>query len=223
GPTTLNMGVPDFDNLTKANANEWRAPNGEWYRTGKATLAAPELTIVDSNGDPLIEYDSVADTIKNYGTFYAANIIGGLYGSINKTVTQPANPVSTTHQVFLTVTAAGQIVGGTFDRILKSEPLRLTWTSPNNLDSATFEVEVLVDGVVVASSSQSVTSPPGADMSVTFSIPAFLVDVPAKTTDTNVEFRISSTAATAGPTTITGQADGGVVNLSVFKTDGSLS
>ena len=223
GPTTLNMGVPDFDNLTKANANEWRAPNGEWYRTGKATLAAPELTIVDSNGDPLIEYDSVADTIKNYGTFYAANIIGGLYGSINKTVTQPANPVSTTHQVFLTVTAAGQIVGGTFDRILKSEPLRLTWTSPNNLDSATFEVEVLVDGVVVASSSQSVTSPPGADMSVTFSIPAFLVDVPAKTTDTNIEFRISSTAATAGPTTITGQADGGVVNLSVFKTDGSLS
>ena len=223
GPTTLNMGVPDFDNLTKANANEWRAPNGEWYRTGKATLAAPELTIVDSNGDPLIEYDSVADTIKNYGTFYAANIIGGLYGSINKTVTQPANAVSTTHQTFLTVTAAGQIVGGTFDRILKSEPLRLTWTSPNNVDTATFVVDVLVDGAVVATASQFATSPSGADMSVTFSIPAFLVDVPAKTTDTSIEFRVSSTAATAGPTTITGQADGGVVNLSVFKTDGSLS
>lgn len=223
GPTTLNMGVPDFDNLTKANANEWRAPNGEWYRTGKATLAAPELTIVDSNGDPLIEYDSVADTIKNYGTFYAANIIGGLYGSINKTVTQPANAVTTTHQVFLTVTAAGQIVGGTFDRILKSEPLRLTWTSPNNVDTATFVVDVLVDGAVVATASQFATSPSGADMSVTFSMPAFLVDVPGNTSGTTIEFRISSTAATAGPTTITGQADGGVVNISVFKTDGSLT
>ena len=84
-------------------------------------------------------------------------------------------------------------------------------------------VDVLVDGAVVATASQFATSPSGADMSVTFSIPAFLVDVPAKTTDTSIEFRVSSTAATAGPTTITGQADGGVVNLSVFKTDGSLS
>jgi hypothetical protein len=223
GDTLLNMGVPDFDNLTKANADEWRASDGEWYRKGKTTFEAPELDIVDRNGDPLIEYDSVADTIKNYGTFYAANIIGGLYGSINKTVTQPANAVTTTHQVFLTVTAVGQIAGGTFDRILKSEPLRLTWTSPNNVDTATFVVDVLVDGIVVATASQFVTSPSGADMAVTFSIPAFLVDVPAKTTDTSIEFRISSTAATAGPTTITGQADGGVVNLSVFKTDGSLS
>ena len=163
------------------------------------------------------------DTIKNYGTFYAANIIGGLYGSINKTVTQPANAVSTTHQVFLTITATGQIVGGTFDRILKSEPLRLTWTSPNNLDTATFVIDVLVDGVVVDSASQSASAPAGADMSVTFSMPAFLVIVPGKTTDTSIQFRISSTAATAGPTTITGQADGGIVNLSVFKTDGSLS
>ena len=223
GPTTLNMGEPDLSLLTKTNAKEWRAPDGEWYREGKATLAAPQLSIVDSYGAPLMEYDNGNDTIVNYGTFYAGKIIGALYGSKNKNVTQPANAVSTTHQTFLTVTAAGQIVGGTFDRILKSEPIRLTWTSPNNVDTATFVIDVLVDGAVVATASQFATSPSGADMSVTFSMPAFLVDVPAKTTDTNIEFRISSTAATAGPTTITGQADGGVVNLSVFKTDNSLS
>ena len=223
GPTTLNLGEPDLASLTKANANEWRTPDGEWFRKGAATLAGPGLKIVDSNGNPLVEYDTVNDTIKNYGTFYAANIIGGLYGSINKTVTQPANAVSTTHQVFLTITAAGQIVGGTFHRILKSEPLRLTWISPNNVDTATFEIDVLVDGTEVASASQFVTSPSGADMAITFSMPSFLVDVPGKTTDTSIQFRISSTAATAGPTTITGQADGGIVNLSVFKSDGSLS
>ena len=223
GPKTLNNGALDLSLLTRSNADEWRAPNGEWYRKGKATLAAPELSIVDSSGDPLIEYDSENDTIKNFGTFYAANIIGGLYGSINKDVTQPANAISTTHQVFLTVTADGQIVGGTFDRILKSEPLRLTWTSPNNVDTATFVIDVLVDGVVVATASQFATAPSGADMAVTFSMPAFLVDVPGNTSDTTIEFRISSTAATAGPTTITGQADGGVVNISVFKSDGSLS
>lgn len=223
GPTTLNLGEPDLDSLTKANANEWRTPDGEWFRKGAATLAGPGLKIVDSNGNPLVEYDTVNDTIKNYGTFYAANIIGGLYGSINKTVTQPANAVSTTHQVFLTITAARQIVGGTFDRILKSEPLRLTWTSPNNVDTATFVIDVLVDGAEVASASQFVTSPSGADMAITFSMPSFLVDVPGKTTDTSIDFRVSSTAATAGPTTITGQADGGLINLSVFKSDGSLS
>ncbi|HBY41458.1 MAG TPA: hypothetical protein DEH24_18655 [Alteromonas sp.] len=223
GTPILDLGEPDLALLTKANADEWRTPDGEWFRKGAATLAGPGLKIVDSNGDPLVEYDAVNDTIKNYGTFYAANIIGGLYGSINKTVTQPTNAVSTTHQVFLTITATGQIVGGTFDRILKSEPLRLTWTSPNNLDTATFVIDVLVDGVVVDSASQSASAPAGADMSVSFSMPAFLVIVPGKTTDTSIQFRISSTAATAGPTTITGQADGGIVNLSVFKTDGSLS
>lgn len=222
GPVTLNLGEPDLSLLTKASAAEWRAPDGEWYIKGKSTIAAPELNIVDNNGNPLVEYDTQKNTIKNYGTFYAANIIGGLYGSINKTVTQPGW-VSATPEVYLSVTVAGQIVGGTFDRILKSEPLRLTWTSPNNLDTATFVVDVLVDGVVVDSASQNASVPPGANMSVTFSMPAFLVDVPGKTTGTNIDFRISSADDPAGSVTINGQADGGVVNLSVFKTDNSLS
>jgi len=38
GPTTLNMGLPDFDNLTKANASEWMDENGAKYTSGDFTV-----------------------------------------------------------------------------------------------------------------------------------------------------------------------------------------
>lgn len=224
GPTTLNMGVPDFDNLTKGNANEWRAPDGEWYRKGKATLAAPELTIVDSAGNPLVEYDSVGDTIKNYGTFYAANIVGGLYGIIDKAVTQPAdNTVGTTPHTFLTVTVDAQLTGNTFNRTLKSEPLRITWTSPNNLDSKAFLVEARIDGTQMASATRTASVPAGADQAVTFDMPALSIPIAGSTSTTTVVFTINSTDSVAGSVSITGSTDGEVIAVSIHKTDNSLS
>jgi hypothetical protein len=226
GPTTLNMGVPDFDNLTKANANEWRAPDGEWYRKGKATLAAPEFTLVDSKGDPLVEYDSTEDTIKNYGTVYAAKIVGGLYSEKSIALIQPAAAVSTTAQTILTVTVTGQLTNLLYDRKLKIEPLQIHWESPNSYDAKTFEITAYVGGTQAGYASTAVVitdTNPRQTGYLDFAMPALLLDVPGSDTNTTVELAISANQSVAGSIEVNGSTGDGEIAVAIYKSDGSLT
>ena len=150
--------------------------------------------------------------------------MGGLYGIIDKAVTQPAdNTVGTTPHTFLTVTVDAQLTGNTFNRTLKSEPLRITWTSPNNLDSKAFLVEARIDGTQMASATRTASVPAGADQAVTFDMPALSIPIAGSTSTTTVVFTINSTDSVAGSVSITGSTDGEVIAVSIHKTDNSLS
>lgn len=202
--------IPEGTEQVLQDLNAWSEQSSETGQNYQALLFNVTEALAKANTNALN-----INLIKNQ--------VDTLSDSINKTISQPASAVSTAPQIFMSVNVAGQPSGGVFTRTLKIEPLTITWTTPNISEAETFVLEVVVDGNVQSTSSHAVTSPATANTPLTFNVPAVFIDIAGATNVTSVDYRISSIAEAAGVTTIAGDTDENLINVSIFNTAGSLS